>query len=599
MTPDRIHHLQARMRAEGIDAFYIKSGDYHGSEYAAPYFNVIEFYTGFTGENATLIVQRGSADLWVDGRFFIQADNETAGTEVTVQRMGEPGVPTAHAFLASHLQEHGVLAFDGRCISMNEGRQLQGLLADVMIASEIDPAQGIWNDRPAMPCTQLWILDAERYAGESTGSKRGRLRAAMQEKGATTFVSGRLDEIMWLYNLRANDVECNPVALSYTIVTMDEATLYVQPAALTDEVRAYCKANGITLADYQDYADDLAALPRNEAVMLDPDAANYATWRALEDEDLILTVSPLTLMKAVKNETEIRNFKDCYIEDSAALTKFIYWLQQEVPRRAAAGEEPLTECTAADYLDHLRSEIQDYVELSFGTISAYGPNAAMMHYSPDRDHCATLEPRDMLLVDSGGHYLRGTTDVTRTMALGPISQDMRRSYTLTAVSQLALANLHFLAGCSGIALDAIAREPMWRNGMDYKCGTGHGIGYLLNVHEGPQTIRYRAREEGDNTPFAPGMVVSDEPGVYKAGEYGIRIETILLCVEKETTADGTFYGFEPLTFVPLDPALIDPAYLTPDARVWLNEYHAEVYEKIAPFMNEEEKIWLAEQCKAV
>ncbi len=594
---DRLNKLREKMAASGIHAVMIPTADYHNSEYAAPYFGVREYFCGFTGENATLLVRMDGADLWVDGRFFIQADQQLEGTGVTVQKMGEPGVLSLHQFMKATLADNNVLAFDGRCVTKAEGIALQELLKgkNISFVTDFDAAEGIWTDRPAMPCTPAWVLDAEKYAGETTISKLNRLRKVMTEHDSKFYVSGKLDEIMWLYNIRGNDVECNPVSLSYAIVTEQDQFLFIQDAELTDEVRTYCQENHILLEHYAAFEEALAKIHYDGKVLLDPDYTSYATYLALRaaGAELVEICSPLDAMKAVKNATEIQNFRDCYIEDSAAVTKFIYWLKTN------AGKIPMTEVTAAQHLDNLRAQIGDYVELSFPTISAYGPNAAMMHYEPTEENCAEIKPEGMLLVDSGGHYLRGTTDVTRTMAVGPVTDDMKKSYTLTAVSELRLQDAIFLKGSSGITLDILAREPMWREGMDYKCGTGHGIGYLLNVHEGPQSIRYRKRDNSDMAEMVPGMVVSDEPGVYKAGQYGIRIETILLCVEHQTTSDGTFYAFEPLTFVPLDRDLIDVQYLTEDTRMLLNEYHKQVYEKIAPFMTVEEKQWLAEQCAEI
>lgn len=680
----RLAKLRAAMAREGVDTLIIPTADYHNSEYVADCFKAREYYCGFTGSAGVLVVRisrpagyaageeearktgaivaaepsdrnasQWEAALWADGRYFIQAETEIRGSGVDLMKMGEPGVPTLHAYLKAHMPSGSVLAFDGRCITKAEGEELTRILAGkgISIRTDLDLAAECWENRPALPSHKVFLLDAERYAGETAESKLARLRAQMVEKGVQAYVSGKLDEIMWLFNTRGNDVECNPVALSYAVIGVNEeavqmsgyrcgAILYIQESELTDEFRSYAESLGLILRPYANFIPELDAMHFAEgAVWIDPDYTSFSVSKAIHaDAGLLETPSPIDYMKSIKNATEIRNFKDVYIEDSAALTKFIYWIKKQMgalrpaaeadspeektaqagssagrqasqkdfaeDRKAAAGQAgapdaSLTEGAAAAYLDGLRAKISDYVELSFPTISAYGSNAAMMHYEPGADGGAVLKPEGMLLVDSGGSYFRGTTDVTRTISLGPVTEDMRRSYTLTAVSQLQLMQTVFLKGCSGIALDIMAREPMWENGMDYKCGTGHGIGYLLNVHEGPQTIRYRRRNTADLTPFAPGMVVSDEPGVYKEGEYGIRIETILLCREWGTTPDGTFYCFEPLTFAPLDRDLIDVSVLTPKTRAALNAYHRQVYEKISPFLNEEEKVWLAAQCAEI
>ena len=665
----RLAALRGAMERNGVDTVIIPTADYHNSEYVADCFKAREYYSGFTGSAGIIAVRGEEAALWADGRYFIQAEHELAGSGITLMKMGEPGVPTLHEWLKTEMPENSRLAFDGRCITKAEGQALAALLGEkkVEVSAEKDLAGDTWENRPALPKHPVFLLDAEKYAGESAESKLKRLRGKMAEKNVTAYVSSKLDEIMWLFNIRGNDVECNPVALSYAVVTKDKALLYLQDEEVTGELEDYAKEAGITLRSYERFLADLPELPLGEEaavvsaarttaaetvsaadgtsaaetvsaadgekpaavrVWIDPDYTSFSVYCALlknldqticeelkaegldlaalpkaaadkilaseEAKHFVETPSPVDFMKSIRNETEIRNFRDIYVEDSAALTKFIYWLKKSMKEGAQ-----LTEGSAAAYLDQLRAGISDYVELSFPTISAYGSNAAMMHYEPGEDGGAALSPEGMLLVDSGGHYLRGTTDVTRTMSLGPVTDEMRRSYTLTAVSQLQLMGTVFLKGCNGIALDIMAREPMWENGMDYKCGTGHGIGYLLNVHEGPQTIRWREREKADSTPLEAGMVVSDEPGVYREGAYGIRIETILLCREWGTTPDGTFLCFEPLTFAPLDRDLIDPSVLTPHTRKLLNDYHRSVLEKISPYLNEEEKLWLSGECAEI
>lgn len=636
----RLAALRKAMGQENIDTVLIPTADYHNSEYVADCFKAREYYSGFTGSAGTLAVRGEEAALWADGRYFIQAEHELEGSGITLMKMGEPGVPTLHEWLERKMPEHAVLSFDGRCITKAEGEALEKLLApkSIAIRTDLDLAGDCWEDRPSLPAHPVFLLDEEKYAGETAVSKLARLRGRMKEKKVSAYVSSKLDEIMWLFNIRGNDVECNPVALSYAVVTGKEAFLYLQDAEVTGELSAFAAKTGVTLRRYEDFLPELSGLSLCGAqedgekfcrIWIDPDYTSYSVYRGLlgnidrfaeeelsekeglevsklpaaaaerilaleEKKHLLETPSPVDFMKSIRNEMEIRNFREIYIEDSAALTKFIYWLKKSMKEGKA-----LTEGSAAAYLDKLRAGISDYVELSFPTISAYGSNAAMMHYEPGEDGGAPLLPEGMLLVDSGGHYLRGTTDVTRTMSLGPVTEEMKRSYTLTAVSQLQLMGTVFLKGCNGMALDITAREPMWKNGMDYKCGTGHGIGYLLNVHEGPQSIRWRSREKADLTPFEPGMVVSDEPGVYREGKYGIRIETILLCREDKTTADGSFLAFDPLTFVPLDRDLIDPEGLTPETRELLNQYHQEVEEKISPFLNEEEKKWLAGECAKI
>ena len=597
----RLAALREEMKKVGIDAYMIPTADFHCSEYVAPCFKAREYFSGFTGSAGILIVMQDRADLWADGRYFIQAAKEIEGSGITLERIGEPGVPTREQFLKDHLRAGQTFGCDGRCITKAEGAHLAKVLGQrgIKMNTAYDLPGLVWKDRPELPSNPIWILD-EKYAGESAESKLARLRKVMKEQDASCYVSSKLDEIMWLFNIRGGDVEANPVALSYALVTEDAQYLFVQDSETTDEFRAYADKIHLSVGRYQDFFDFLKTFEFKGNILYDPNFLSCQVYQTIRDsleaagkraEDCVVEMnSPLDYMKAIRNETEIRNFKDIYIEDSAVLTKFIYWLKKNV------GKIPMTEGSAAAYLDHLRAKVRDYIELSFGTISAYGSNAAMMHYEPGEDGGAELKPEGMLLVDSGGHYLRGTTDVTRTMSLGPVTQDMRRSYSLTANSNFQLQDVVFLKGSCGMTLDICAREPMWRNLMDYKCGTGHGVGNILNVHEGPQSIRYHQRDAADLTPFAPGMTISDEPGVYKAGEYGIRIENILLCVDRGTTTDGTFYGFTPLTFAPLDRDLLDVSVLTPKVRELINTYHAQVLEKIGPFMNEEELAWLKNEC---
>ncbi len=418
----------------------------------------------------------------------------------------------------------------------------------------------------------------------------------MQKKGTQYYVTSKLDDICWLTNLRGRDVPENPVALCHMLVTMDTAHLFLQEKEWTDETLAYAQKSGINAHPYDEFGVFLKDYMFNGNVLMDPSEVSYRIYSIVKKNikttsfGIVNADSPVALMKAVKNETEQKNIRDIYLEDSAAVCRFIYWLTHE------ADIENITELDAAKYLDNLRSKINGYIELSFGTIAAYGTNAAMMHYDPAKQTPAKLERKGMLLVDSGGTYFRGTTDVTRTTALGPVTDDMKKSYTLTAAGNLGLENAVFIDGCCGRNLDILAREPLWKVGSDYKCGTGHGIGFVLNVHEGPHGIRWRFAGEAAETKIVPGMIVSDEPGVYKEGEYGIRIETILLCVPAFETADGTFYKFDPLTFVPLDRTLLDKRYLTDEQIREVNEYHALCRKKLLPFFTDQTmRSWLMEQ----
>ena len=619
---ERLEKLRLRMESLGIDYYLIPTADYHNSEYVAPYFQTRHYFCGFSGSNGTLVVGMEEAGLWTDGRYFIQAEKELAGTGVDLYREMEEGVPTVSEWLADRMDENGRLGFDGGCLNVRQVRNLKKKLAHkkVCFVSQYDPAEEIWTDRPALPSHPAYVL-GEEYSGESTGSKLTRLREKMSQAGAQVYVESKLDNLMWLFNLRGADVECTPVALAFGLVTMERQVLFIQDSEVTGKVRAYADSVGLELQPYESvtaflenpglYREAAAAGGAVEAdnartdcrVLFDPGNLSIRLWKAVTRGREAAGIkagthydiekrSPVEDFKAAKNETELKNIRAAYRDDSAAVCRFLYWLHRHVENGTV---DSLTEYTAAQKMDSLRTEIKDFVDLSFGTISAYGPNAAMMHYSAKKDDCARLRPQGMLLVDCGGQYLRGTTDVTRTMALGPVTEDMRRHYTLTAVGNLQLLDAVFLYGCTGRNVDILARQPLWSTFVDYKCGTGHGIGYLLGVHEGPQNIRWRFAEGMAEAVLETGMIVSDEPGVYIEGEYGIRIETILEVVEAAKNGDGRFLRFSPLTLVPLDRALIDPAFLTPQTRGVLNSYHARVYAEIAPLLNEEERRWLRTQ----
>ena len=644
----RIAALRSKMSELGIDYYLIPTADYHNSEYVAPYFQTRAYFSGFTGSNGTLVVGMEEAGLWTDGRYFIQAEKELAGTGVDLYREMEEGVPSISEWLEDRMPVEGTLGFDGGCISIRQTRSLRKKLArkKVRFAGEYDPAAEIWTDRPPLPSHPAFVL-GEEYGGESTASKLARLREKMRQAGARIYVESKLDNLMWLFNLRGGDVECTPVALSFGVVTMDRQILFIQDSEVTEAVREYADSISLELRPYENvYAflqdpelyRNVSMLPDSRdsgigagadssektgqedteknsgnnlqpgcRVLFNPGSLSTRLYNALqrgrEAADIrtrthydIEKRSPVEDFKAAKNQTEMKNIRAAYREDSAAVCRFLYWLRRHVENGTVT---ELTEYSAAEKMDSLRAGISDFIELSFGTISAYGPNAAMMHYSAKKDDCAQLRPEGMLLVDCGGQYLRGTTDVTRTIALGPVSDDMRRHYTLTAVGNLQLMEAVFLHGCSGRNVDILARQPLWSSFVDYKCGTGHGIGYLLGVHEGPQNIRWRYSGGMEEAVLEPGMIVSDEPGVYIEGQYGIRIETILEVAEAAKNGDGRFLRFRPLTFVPFDPALIDPAYLTPQTRDALNRYHARVYEEIAPLLDENERVWLRSQTQPI
>ncbi len=591
---NRLEKLRAAMKTEGADWYLITSDDYHTSEYIADYFNERLYYTGFTGENAVLLLNKDKAHMWTDGRFFIQAARELEGSGIELMKMGEEGVPKLTEFIEANIKSGEKLYFDGRTISTALGKKIEQILDknEASVISEKDIAGDLWTDRPSLPNGKIWAL-TEEEAGESVSSKLARVRVSMDAEKADALFLAKLDNIMWLTNLRGEDVEYNPVALSYMIVKKDEAVLFLLESETTKEVKDYCDLCGIKIMNYDSVLEVLKEL-KDIIVMAEEGAINYASFKAIEKNAKVLNRrNCTTLFKAVKNEKELERTREVTIEDSVCVTKFMYWLKKNI------GKTDLTELSCAEYLDNLRRNVKDCFDLSFPTISAYGPNAAMMHYSATPESFSQVKPEGMLLVDSGGQYKRGTTDVTRTFILGPVSDEIKKHFTKVAAGMLALADCKFIYGCTGRNLDILARLPMWEMGIDYKCGTGHGVGYILNVHEGPQSIRWMYNPDVKEAVFEAGMIVSDEPGVYVEGSHGIRTENCIECVKREKTADGQFMGFEHLTFVPIDKDGIDIKYLSDKDRERLNNYHKAVYEKLAPFFDGEEKQWLLEMTEAI
>lgn len=584
---ERIARLRERMRERRIDAYLVPTADYHESEYVGEHFACRKYITGFTGSAGTALIGRDWAGLWTDGRYFVQASAQLEGSGVELMRMGEEGVPTLEDYLAEHLPVNGILGFDGRVVNGRTGERLRERLEEKNISFAYTESLigEIWEDRPPLPMEPVWILE-ESFAGQPAREKIAWLREEMKRNRATVHILTTLDDIAWLLNIRGDDTPHNPVVLSYVAVTATELYLFINPRVLSAEVRTYLDGLGVTVCPYQEiytYAQELF----HERILLEKEMVNYAILRYLDESNRVLDrVNPTVAWKARKNPVEIANMKKAHIKDGVAMVRFIYWLKSQV------GKEPVDECTAAAYLDGLRRE-QGALDQSFDTISAYGANAAMCHYHAEPESCAALEPKGLYLVDSGGQYLEGTTDVTRTIALGPVTEEERTHYTLVLMSMLRLGHVKFLEGCSGLSLDYAAREPLWKRGLDYKHGTGHGVGYLLNVHERPVGIRFRVvPERQDSWPLMPGIVCSDEPGLYIEGSHGIRTENLVFCKEAEKNEYGQFLEFEFLTYVPIDLEPVDLSLMEDQDIRYLNEYHAQVYEKLAPHLPREEAEWL-------
>lgn len=596
MITERLAALRKEMAKRNISIYVVPTADFHESEYVGEHFKARKFITGFTGSAGTAVITMEEAGLWTDGRYFVQAEKQLQGSTVTLYRMGEEGVPTVNEFIEQKLKEGGTIGFDGRVVNTRWGLQLKEIAKkkNGALYVEEDLIDLIWKDRPALAKNPMFILE-EKYSGKSTKTKLEELRAAMEKEGADTHILTSLYDIAWLLNVRGNDIECVPVVLSFLILTKTDCTWFLQEEILTDEIRAYLNENHIKTRPYEEVYAAAAELPADAKVLLDRACVNYRICNNLKDSITIVDgANPTELMKAIKNPVEVDNTRAAHVKDGVAFTKFMYWLKQNI------GKEKITEISASDYLEKCRREQEGLIELSFNTISAYGPNAAMMHYSATPESDAELKPEGFLLVDSGGHYYEGTTDITRTIALGPITDEMRLHFTTVCRSNLNLANAKFLYGCSGLNLDILSRGPLWQMGIDYKCGTGHGVGYLLNVHEGPNGFRWRVvPERHDNGTLEEGMITTDEPGVYLEGKYGIRTENELVCHKAEKNEYGQFMEFENITYAPIDLDAIDPDEMTGTERKLLNDYHKKVYETISPYLTAEEKEWLKKYTRAI
>ena len=594
---ERLARLRAVMARHRVDYYLCPTADYHHSEYVADHFKAREYFCGFTGSNGTLVVSNDHAGMWTDGRYFIQAEKEMEGTGVELFRMAEEGVPTINEFLKERMREGETLCFDGRVVSDRFGRKLREDLEPnrIRIACDLDLAEEAWPERPPLPLHEVFVID-DAIAGKSAREKLREVRDALSQTPSDALFLTGLDDICWLFNIRGNDVACSPVALCYAWITMDRAVLFIQEGEVTEAVRTALAAVPVEIRPY----GEVTGFLRNhdysgETVQYDGSCTGYAFAGLLTEGTgkaggaVRESANPTGLLKAVKNETELAHIREVYLQDSAVLTKFLWWMKTH------AGKEPMDEVSVARKLDAMRAELPGFIELSFPTISAYGPNAAMMHYEATEEDHAQIRAEGLYLVDSGGTYFGGTTDVTRTIVLGPISDEVRRHFTAVAAGMLRLANARFLRGCTGRNLDILARGPVWDLNIDYKCGTGHGVGYMLNVHEGPHSIRWRRIEGEKEADLQPGMIVSDEPGVYIEGSHGIRTENILEVTAGEKNGDGQFLGFRMLTWVPIDLDGIDPDQLESRERRWLNDYHREVRERLTPLIAEEEiRKWLTD-----
>lgn len=593
MIQERLQDLRDLMQKEGIDYYLIPTADFHNSEYVSDYFKVRQYFSGFTGSNGSLLVWQEGAGLWTDGRYFIQAEIELSGSGITLFKMGEEKVPTITSYLEEHMQPGMNLGFDGRVVTARDGMKLQQQLEpkQVKLFYTKDLGQELWKERPEFPHGLIQVLPTS-LAGMGTEEKLQQVREKMTAEQVDALFLTKLDDIMWLLNIRGCDVECNPVAMSYCYVTHQEILVFLSPEAMDHEAMVYFGEKSVQVRDYREVGVFLQELPEGKKLWLDTLYCNFTLYSLLKDKMTVVDKkNPTESLKAVKNPGELDHMREIYLKDSVAVTRFIYWLKQTI------GKQEITEITAADYLEKMRREIPEFMGLSFPTIAGYNANGAMMHYEATAQKHAVLQPEGLLLVDSGGQYLGGTTDVTRTIALGPLSEEMKQHYTAVAAGMLELSGAVWLQGCSGRNLDILARKPIWELGLDYKCGTGHGVGYMLNVHEGPQSMRWRFQEGQTEAILEEGMDITNEPGIYIEGSHGIRIENVLVVQKAQKNDYGQFLKFETLTWVPLDMQAIIPAQLTESQKSALKTYQSCVYAKISPFLSEEEKHWLRKETR--
>ena len=587
---ERIHALRMAFRPNNIKAFIIPSTDPHLSEYVAPYWMSREWISGFTGSAGTAVILMDKAGLWTDSRYFLQAEKELEGSGITLYKEMLPETPSITKFLCQNLKPGESVSIDGKMFSVQQVEQMKEDLAPYQLQVNLfgDPLKNIWKDRPSMPDAPAFIYDV-KYAGKSCGEKVAAIRTELKKKGIFALFLSSLDEIAWTLNLRGSDVHCNPVIVSYLLVTQDEVVYFISPEKITQEVNEYLQEQQVSLRKY-DEAESFLNSFTGENILIDPKKTNYAIYSAINPAcKVVRGESPVTLLKAIRNEQEIAGIHHAMQRDGVALVKFLKWLEASV----LSGKE--TELSVARKLHKFRAAQPLYMGESFDTIAGYKEHGAIVHYSATEESDVTLQSKGFLLLDSGAQYLDGTTDITRTIALGELTEEEKTDYTLILKGHIALAMAKFPAGTRGAQLDVLARMPIWSHGMNFLHGTGHGVGHFLSVHEGPQSIRMNENP----IVLQPGMVTSNEPGVYKAGSHGIRTENLtLVCKDKEGMF-GEYFKFETITLCPICKKGIIKEMLTAEEVKWFNDYHRTVYEKLSPSLNEEEKKWLLEATKAI
>lgn len=596
MITERLKALRELMEKNDVQAYLILTDDFHGSEYVGDYFKCREYVSGFTGSAGTLVVLKDSAGLFTDGRYFLQAEEQLKDTTITLYKIGEEGVPTVSEFIEESLKDGEKLGFDGRTVGYEFAKKLEEKLTkkNVTIKYEMDLVDEIWTDRPQLSKEKVMLLDV-KYAGKTREEKIDDIRKAMKEKGADYFVLTTLDDIAWALNIRGNDVCCNPVLLSYAVFKQDEILLFAEKEDFDDSQIKELEKVGITINPYNAIYEYIKQIPKDSTVLVNGKKTNYAIMMNIAKDVKVLDEENITyLPKAIKNKTEVENERIAHIKDGVAVTKFIHYLKTRV------GKENITEISAAEKLVEFRSEQENYMGESFEPIIGFAEHGAIVHYSATKESDVKLEQRSFVLCDTGAQFLEGTTDITRTVALGEVDFEMKKHFTAVLRGNLNLAACKFMYGCRGINFDYVARKPLWDMGLDYNHGTGHGVGYFLNVHEGPNGFRWKmVPERNDSAVFEEGMITSNEPGLYLTNKYGIRCENLMVCVKDEKNEYGQFMKFDTLTMVPFDLDAIAVELMNEDEKRLLNNYHKKVYETISPYLDGEVKEWLKEATREI
>ena len=589
----RLAALRQQLTANNLDAYIVPSGDPHQSEYVAEHWQNRVWISGFTGSMGYAVITHADAGVWTDSRYFLQCEQELKGTDFELQKQIVQGAPEHLDWLTEQLPKGSRIGCDGAMFSVDQIRNMQKVFgkAGIDLVTDADLIMPIWKDRPALLGNPIFEHDA-LFSGRTRKQKLKDIRSKMKEKGGDLHLVSTLDDIGWTLNLRGSDVECNPVFIAYLIIAKDKCYLFIDPSQVPEDLKTVLNNDNIFIKNYNTISDFLSQLTDKQHIVVDTGNLNFKLFNAIKKAEVIEAETFSSPMKAMKNKTEMKYIREVMVKDGVALVKAFRWLEKTLDER------PVSEFEMASMTAQYRSDQPNYFGESFSAIIGYQSNGALNHYHPTHDNCSMMHKEGILLMDSGGQYLDGTTDITRTIALSEPTAEQKRNYTLVLKGHISIATLKFPAGTKGVQMDILARMHLWQHGLNYGHGTGHGVGFFMNVHEPPQGIVAGLNSRG-TTPHELGMLTSNEPGFYKEGEYGIRIENLVLCVEAEKTDFAQFYKFETVTLFPIDTTLIDNALMTRAEKAWFNAYHKRVNQKLSPYLNEEEKAWLSEKCKRI